>query len=59
VLERFPERINEFLELLMKSNRDYDDDRCLIHKEAKRLGLEVMEDNQLFVSSQPKIAKAA
>jgi hypothetical protein len=59
VLEKFPDRINEFLQLLVKSNRDYDDDRCLIHKEAKRLGLEVMEDNQLFLSEKPKEVKAA
>jgi HEAT repeat protein len=59
VLEKFPDRINEFLQYLVKSNRDYDDDRCLIHKEAKRLGLEVMEDNQLFLSEKPKEVKAA
>ena len=44
--------VNDFLHLLVKSNRDYDEDRCLIHKEAKRLGLNVLEDNQLFLNEQ-------
>jgi HEAT repeat protein len=59
VIEKFPDRVNDFLHLLVKSNRDYDEDRCLIHKEAKRLGLDVLEDNQLFLTDQPREVKAA
>lgn len=58
VLERFPQRINEFLKLLVESNRDYDDDRCLIHKEAKRMGLPVFEDNELFVKKESELKAA-
>ena len=58
VLEKHPERLNEFLQTLIDSKRDFDEDRILIHKEAKRLGIPVIEDNELFVNQKNELKVA-
>ncbi|MBL7663672.1 MAG: HEAT repeat domain-containing protein [Bacteriovoracaceae bacterium] len=52
ILDNHPNEIPKLLEYLRNSERDFDEDRRLIQQEAIRLGIEVEDDNQLFVEAE-------
>ncbi len=59
VLIHYPERINELLDYLRLSQRDFDQDRQVIQNEAARLGLDIFQDTSIFIKSAENEKKVA
>lgn len=59
IFARYPEKINYLLSLLSESKRDFEMDRQMIIKEARRMGLTIHEEVVLFEKKEATLARAA
>lgn len=59
IFARYPEKINYLLSLLSESKRDFEMDRQMIIKEARRMGLAIHEEVVLFEKKEATLAARA
>jgi len=56
ILTRYSDRVGELLDALRRTKRNFDSDRQVIRSEAKRLGIKIEADHQIFVvESVPEV----